>query len=325
MPRVPRDGVNRRVFLGSAAASLGGVALAGQGGNVPAGPPVWLDMDQATLDAAYDQTVWAPNRLQILGRFATNSELARGRLGPPRRFTYGPSEIEHLDVFVADRADAPVLVFIHGGAWREGLARNYAFLAEPFVRAGAHVAILDFTNVVDTSGDLRPMAAQARRAIAWLFENAGSFGGDPRRLFVSGHSSGGHLAGMVLTTDWRGAYGLPGDIVRAGLCVSGMFDLEPVSLSSRREYVDFTPEVLEALSPQRHLDRLACPVVVAYGTLETPEFQRQSRDFAAAVAAAGLPVELIVGEGYNHFELIETLANPYGLMGRTALELMGLS
>jgi arylformamidase len=103
-----------------------------------------------------------------------------------------------------------------------------------------------------------------------------------------------------------------------------MFDLKPVRLSARSSYVKFTDEIEQALSPQRHLDRLTVPVILAYGTLETPEFQRQSRDFADAVKAAGKPVQLLVGDGYNHFEIPETLASPYGLLGRAVLAQMNL-
>jgi arylformamidase len=103
-----------------------------------------------------------------------------------------------------------------------------------------------------------------------------------------------------------------------------MFDLKPVRLSARSAYVKFTDEMEQALSSQRHLDKLNAPLIVAHGTLETPEFQRQSREFAAAVNAAGKPAQLLVAEGYNHFEIIETLANPYGLLGRAALAQMKL-
>ncbi len=113
--------------------------------------------------------------------------------------------------------------------------------------------------------------------------------------------------------------------MKGGLCCSGLFDLKPVRLSARSSYVKFTDEIEQALSSQRHLDRLNAPVTVACGTLETPEFQRQSRDFAAAVRAAGKPVQLLVGEGYNHFEIPETLANPHGLLGRAVLAQMNLS
>ncbi len=193
------------------------------------------------------------------------------------------------------------------------------------MHAGAHFVVPDFAGVEDVDGSLLPMAAQVRRAVAWVYRNARRFGGDPARLYVSGHSSGGHLAGVVLTTDWARDFDLPADTVKGGLCCSGMFDLRPVRLSARNRYVAFTDEMEDALSPQRHLDRIAAPVIVAYGTLETPEFQRQSRDFAAVLRAAGKPVTLLVAEGYNHFEIIETLANPYGLLGRAVLEQMALT
>jgi arylformamidase len=289
------------------------------------GPAVWLDMDQAELDAAYDQSKYAANLSQIVNRYATNSEAVRSRLGAPRRHTYGPTPIEALDVYPTRRANAPVNVFIHGGAWRGGRARDFAYPAELFVHAGAHYVVLDFINVLEANGSLTPMADQVRRAIAWVYRNAQSFGGDPHRIYVSGHSSGAHLAGVVLVTDWPRDFNLPIDTVKGGLCCSGLFDLKPVRLSARSSYVKFTDEIEQALSSQRHLDTLHAPVIVAYGTLETPEFQRQSRDFAAAVKAAGKPVQLLVGEGYNHFEIPETLANPYGLLGRAVLAQMNLA
>jgi arylformamidase len=325
--------ITRRAFLGASAATIAVVAgsvLAQQ--PLPAqqaarikGPRVWLDMDQAELDAAYDQAVYAPNQQQIVKRYGTNSEGVRARLGAPRRYAYGSTPIECLDVYMAKRPNAPVNIFIHGGAWRGGLAKDYASPAELFVHAGAHYVVPDFINVIEAGGSLMPMADQVRRAVAWVRRNAQSFGGDPERIYVSGHSSGGHLAGVILTTDWRKNFDLPTDTVKGGLCCSGMFDLKPVRLSARSSYVKFTDEIEQALSSQRHLDKLNALVVIAYGTLETPEFQRQSRDFAAAVKAAGKSVQLLVGEGYNHFEMAETLANPYGLLGRAVLEQMKLT
>ena len=309
---------------------VAGAVLAGTRGAFaaeapkPKGPAVWLDMDQAELDAAYDQIKYAPNLPQITKRYATNSDAARARLGTPRRVSYGASPIEALDIYATSRPNAPIHIFIHGGAWRGGLAKDFGYPAELFVHAGAHYVVPDFINVVEANGNLMAMAEQVRSAVAWVYRNAGIFGGDPNRIYVSGHSSGGHLAGVVLTTDWRKEFNLVPDLVKGGLCCSGLFDLKPVRLSFRSSYVRFTDEMEQALSPQRHLDKLNAPLVVAYGTLETPEFQRQSRDFAAAVKAAGKPVQLLVGEGYNHFEMPETLANPYGLLGRAALAQMKL-
>jgi arylformamidase len=168
------------------------------------------------------------------------------------------------------------------------------------------------------------MVEQVRRAIGWIYRNAARFGGDPNRLYVSGHSSGSHIGGCMVTTDWR-AHDLPADLIKGALLLSGMYDLKPVRLSKRSRYVKFTDEMEHALSAQRHLDKLNTPLVLGHGTLETPEFQRQTRDFLTAVHVAGKPAELIVGNGYNHFEFLETLASPYGIAGRAVLQQMGLA
>ena len=317
--------LTRRALLASAAVMSGGAALAQSAPPAHVkGPLVWLDLDQKELDDAYDQSVYAPNLRQITGRYVTNSNAVRERIGAPKRLSYGATPIEGLDLYATPKPNAPVHVFIHGGAWRSGLAKDYATPAEMFVHAGAHFAVPDFNNVIETKGDLMPMAQQARTAVAWVYKNAQSFGGDPNRIYVSGHSSGGHLAGVVLTTDWRKDFGLPVDVVKGVVCCSGMFDLKPVRLSKRSEYVKFTDQVEHALSAQRHLDKINCPVTLVYGSLETPEFQRQSRDFAAAVRAAGKAVQIVVAPGYNHFEVNETLASPYGFFGRAVLEQMKL-
>jgi arylformamidase len=283
------------------------------------GPPVFLDYDQAALDAAYDQAAYALNREQLIQRRIRDSELARHRIGEPERIAYGAAEIERLDIYRTRCEPAPVFIFIHGGAWRSGHSQDFAGPAEMFLAAGAHYVVPDFALVQDVV-----LADQVRRAVAWVYGNIARFGGDPNRLYLGGQSSGGHLAAVALTTDWPRDFGLPADIVKGGVCISGMYDLVPVRLSARSRYVAFDDSTVAALSPIRHLDRLTAPLVVAYGTCETPEFQRQNREFAAAVEAAGKEVKLLVGEHYNHFELPETLGNPYGLLGRAALGLMRL-
>lgn len=288
------------------------------------GPRVYLDYTQAELDAAYDQAAYAPNRDILQSRRLANSAAVRLRLGEPERFAYGPSEIERLDVYRTRRDKAPIFIFIHGGAWRVGLAKEHAYAAETFVRLGAHYVVPDFMLVQDAGRSLMPIAQQVRSAIAWTYRNATRFGGDPDRLYLAGHSSGAHLAGCALIADWQKDFGLdPGFIKGVTLC-SGMYDLEPVRLSARSNYVDFTNEIVAALSAIRHLDRIRVPLVLGYGSSETPEFQRQARDFHAAVKAAGKNVKLFVGEHLNHFEMAETLANPFGPFGRAVLEQMGL-
>src|SRR5262245_33180806 len=158
------------------------------------GPLVWLDMDQEALDNAYDQLAYAPNRDQVLARRVVQSEHMRAFLGEPQRAAYGATAIEALDIFRTSQPRAPVNIFVHGGAWLRNRASDFAAQAELFVRAGAHHVLLDFCTVAETDGDLVPLVEQVRRAVIWVYRNAASFGGDPNRLYLSGHSSGAHLA-----------------------------------------------------------------------------------------------------------------------------------
>jgi arylformamidase len=321
-------GVTRRAFIvaGAGLAATPGLAEACRLGPPvhEKGPPVFLDYDQVELDAAYDQGAYQPHGEQVLQRLADLSSQTRRRLGNPTRAAYGPGMFESLDIYRTSRADAPIFVFIHGGTWRFQNASNYAYPAEMFVDAGAHYVAIDFASVMSVGGDLGVLASQVRSAIAWVHANAADFGGDPDRLFIGGHSSGGHLCAVALVTDWERDFGLPADTVKGGLCISGMYDMAPVRLSWRSSYLAFTDAMEDAMSPQRHIDRLNAPVVVACGMLETPEFQRQGRDFAAAVKAAGKPVELIEALGYFHEDMAECLGNPYGPCGRAALALMAI-
>lgn len=291
----------------------------------------WRSLTQEDLDRAYNQAAWAPNREQMFARYVTRSEIARAARGKPIRQSYGESAIEALDIYrtqihgepaqVAQRA--PIQVFIHGGAWRIGSASECGMFAELFNDAGAHLVVPDFIDVESAQGELGAMVAQVRAALAWTYKNAESFGGDRERIYVSGSSSGAHLAAAALTSDWSD-HGLPRDAFKGALLCSGIYDLEPVSRSARSKYVRFTDAVIRELSPIRNLHRMHTPAVVVYGSLETPEFKRQSRAFAAALSDVELLGDFILAHGYNHFEIHETLGDPYDVLGRAALAQMGL-
>ena len=326
-PKLPA--ITRRSVLTTAAAIAATPALAEECRIGPPphekGPKVWMDMDQVELDAAFEQSLYAPMAGQFRKRFASISETTRRRLGAPKRFAYGPTPVEALDVYPAKSANAPIFVFIHGGRWRYGAAKDYAYPADLFVNAGVNFVVLDFIQVEAAGGDLRPMADQIRRGIAWAYKNATNFNGDTKRFYVGGHSSGGHLAGVAVVTDWQKEFGLPADMISGGLLMSGIYDLKPARLSARGKYIKFDDDMEQSLSSIRHIDLLRAPISVTYGTFETPEFQRQSRDFAAAVKAAGKPVELLEASDFNHFEMCESLGNPYGPNGLAALKLMKLA
>ncbi len=316
--------IDRRTFLTGAAALvtvsvLPACARIEQGSEEQA---VFLDYTQEELDRAYDQSEWASNQEEMIERYTTESEAVRAELEHKSGVSYGSSPDETLDIFPTARQNAPIHVFVHGGAWRALTKDDSSFPAPVFVDAGAHYVALNFSVIPDAR--LPEMADQVRRAIAWLYGNARSFDGDPDQIYVSGHSSGGHLAGVLLTTDW-GEYDVPDTVIKGALCASGIFDLRPVLLSSRGSYVELSEEEEEALSPIRHIERIRSPVIVAYGDEESPEFKRQSRDFASALEEAGHPYELVELASMNHFEVITTMAQENGELAQAALGQMGLT
>ena len=268
------------------------------------------------------------NMISAHGRRTQRKLFDATRKGVKKRATslasLRPSHMERhpsrlLDLYATSAAAAPIHIFIHGGAWRLLSKRDSSFAAGNFVRSGIHFIALDFAQLPSVS--LGGMVAQVRRAVAWVYENAPKFDGDPAQIHISGHSSGGHLAACVAVTDWTSEFGLSSCIVKSAICASGIYDLRPVRLSARNDYVKLDAETEQALSPIRHLDRLSTSVFVACGSQESDEFKRQSREFAAALgpALAAPHTEL---QALNHFEVAETLANPeYGL-GLVALNLV---
>ncbi len=291
-------------------------------------PKVYLDYTQAELDAAYDQRVWAPNREEIVGWYGDESAKVRGRLAHRRSVPYGPGEDETLDIFPAaqpiasTRASppAPIHVHVHGGRWTLFSKDEESFIAPTFVSAGAACVVIGFSNIPKVR--IPGMLAQVKRAIAWVHANAASFGGDPSRIHLSGHSSGSHLAGVALLTDWEKEFGLPRSVVKSALLVSGMYDMRPVMLSARSSYVKLSPEEVPDLSAILRPEKVGAPVTLVYGEKETPEFRRHPKAFAQALAAAGKSVRLVEIAGVNHFEVLQQLGDPQSELSRLALELM---
>jgi arylformamidase len=284
---------------------------------------IFLNYDPAELDRQYDQRAWAANAVAVIDRYGAASDAARRRLGEPSVFAYGATPQETIDLYPTDRDQAPLQIFLHGGAWRLLSKRESAFAAATFVAAGAHFIAVDFARLPQVT--LPELVTQVRRAIAWIYRHAATFGGNRDRIYLSGHSSGAHLAANAVVTDWARECDLPNDLIKGAICVSGIYDLKPVRLSARSSYVILDDVAEHALSPQRHLDKLTCPVVVAHGEFESDEFKRQAREFAAGASRIQRKVQLIEGIGLNHFELVETLASADGLLGRAALAQMNLA
>lgn len=260
---------------------------------------IFREYTQAELDRQYEQRSFAANADEIIRRYGAASDAARARLGEPETLAYGPSDVEALDVY-GGRRDR-VVAFVHGGAWTRMGKRPSAFAAETFTGAGATYAALGFGLLPSIT--LPEMVGQVCGALEYLRHEFA-----PNKLALVGHSSGAHLAACALTRV---------SCVDAALLVSGVYDLEPVRLSSRNAYVRLDQKLDEEYSPIRHAARIACPVTVACGEREGPEFFRQSWELAEKLA-----VPLLVGAGLNHFEMVETLADPDSVLARAALDML---
>ena len=287
-----------------------------------AGPAVFLDYDQETLDAQYNQRSLVPDADDYIAVDIAESARVREKLDCRIDVAYGPSADETLDVFPAAAPGSPVAVYMHGGAWTRSDKANESFMAEAFVEAGAAFVAVNFGLCPGVTLD--EMIRQARAAVAWSHANAAGFNADPDRLFIAGHSSGGHVGGMMVVTDWPAEHGLPRGLVKGALLCSGMYDLAAVRLSARNEYLHLDEAAEDRNSSIRRIPADGCPLVIGYGGNEQKEFRRQSREFAAAWRDAGLPVEEFDMPGVNHFELRRHFNDPDGPILKAMLTLMGL-
>ena len=285
-------------------------------------PRVFLDYDQETLDAQYNQRSLVPDADDYIAVDIAESERVRRKLDCRIDVEYGPGEDEKLDVFPASAPGSPVAVYMHGGAWTRSDKANESFMAEAFVEAGAAFVAANFGLCPKVTLD--EMIGQARAAVAWSHANARDFNADPERLYIAGHSSGGHVGGMMAVTDWTASHGLPRGLIKGGLLCSGMYDLAPVRLSARNEYLRLDEAAEDRNSAIRRIPADGCPLIVGYGGGEQKEFRRQSRDFAAAWRDAGLKVEEFDMPGVNHFELRRHFNDPNGPILKSMLSLMGL-
>jgi arylformamidase len=282
-------------------------------------------LTQAQLDWAYDQTQHATNMTEVMAECAARSAQARAQVQATgtqvQRLVYGPSDVEKLDWYASPRPNAPLVFFVHGGAWRRGQAQDYAMAAAWLHALGAHLVVPDFSAVTEVQGNLLTLFDQLQRALTFTAQTAPNLGANPQRFYVVGHSSGAHLAACLGAYDWQ-RQGMAASPVHALVCCSGMYELEPVSLSARSQYVRFHPKTLEDLSPQRHLQQLKMPIALLCGEQESPEFKRQALEFSQSLLEKHADMQFSWGQGLNHFEMLQSFASPDGVMSKALLALM---
>jgi arylformamidase len=268
---------------------------------------------QEEIDAQYNPTLAVPEAQAIIEGWTVRSAAAREAPGVRLGERYGPTREEYLDIFPAGDG-APVHLFVHGGYWRRFSAREHSFVAPALSRAGIAVVVVNYALCPVVTID--EIVRQVRAAIAWTHAHAASFGGDPKRISVSGHSAGGHLTAMALSTDWPGHYGLPAGTVKGGVAISGLFDLAPFPFSYLQPALQLDWAQVHRNSPIRHVPAHRPELVVAVGGAESEEFRRQSREYADAWPGSR-HLEIA---GKNHFTVIEELERPDSALLEAVLE-----
>ena len=270
---------------------------------------IFLDYDQAALDAQYNNRARWPDYKLHFENWGLWSAETRARLPCNLDLAFGPGPMEKLDILPAQRPGAALYVFIHGGYWYSLDKADYSFVAEGLRPHGVTTAVNNFGLAPGTAMD--EIVRQNRAALAWLWRNAREYGADRERIYVCGHSAGGHLALMLLATDWPSfGAGLPRDLVKGACSIGGLFDMEPIRLSFLNKTLKMSAAEATRNAPLAQRYPVAAPLSLVVAVDETPEYHRQSQAMADHWRGLGYPVELLVPQGLNHFDVVNQLRDP---------------
>jgi arylformamidase len=281
----------------------------------------YREFQQEEMEYQYNPRESVPEYPQLAKKRAEQSrrvrESAKSWLGVP----YGSSPREKLDIYPADQPGGPVLIYIHGGYWRSGSKEDNCNFVPVFTKRGASVVLVEYD--LCPSVTISDIVRQTRSAIVWVYRNILRYSGNPSKIYLSGHSAGGHLTAMALAHDWT-SEGLPRDLIKGAVASSGVYDLDMVMRISVQEQVKLTPELAQENSPFVHPPLPICPVIVAVGGAEPKGWQQMSEDFFKLCKQRGVDCEYLIIPGANHYTMSEHLADADSPLAQAMLRQMNL-
>jgi arylformamidase len=276
---------------------------------------------QDELEFQYNPRVSVPEYPELAKVRAEQARKVRDSAKSWLNVAYGSSPREMLDIYAADRPAGPVLVYIHGGYWRSGSKEDNCNFVPTLTKRGATVVLVEYDLCPQVT--VTDIVRQTRAAIGWTYRNISEYGGDPSKLFVSGHSAGGHLTAMALAHDWE-RDGLPRNIIKGAVATSGVYDLDVVMRISVQEQVRLTPELAKLNSPFMNPPRVNCPLVVAVGGAEPEGWQQMSEDYFQFCKNNGMNVEYLVEPGANHYTMSEHLLEESRPLTQAMIKQLGI-
>ncbi len=260
------------------------------------------------LEYSYNNMARRPDAPELLQSWSERSAAYREKADASLDNAYGEHERELIDVFRSGHSDAPLLVYIHGGYWQRGDKSIYSFVAEAWNAAGVDVAIIGYPLCPQVS--MTRLNQSIRNALAWTYDNAESIGINRDRINLSGHSAGGHLTAMSLCADWPGiAPGLPPDLIKTAVPISGLYRLAPLLPTSISEALNLRDDEIEALSPVELTPACAAPLLVVVGGGETPAFFAQADGLVEAWSSPQRSIERYDEPDVDHFDVVARFAD----------------
>ena len=279
---------------------------------------VYKHYDQSSLDRQYNNRLHVPDFATYLERWQLLSRQTEKEFQVIKNLSYGSLPREQLDIYPSLQPSSKTLIFIHGGYWHKLGKEEFQFIARAFREYGVTTVLINYPLAPTASMD--QIVASCRKAVRWVFQNIAAYNGDPGQLFISGYSAGGHLAAMLLATDWK-HLNLNEDVIKGVCTISGLFNLIPILLSDINQVLDMDRETAARNSPVRQMPSTQCPLVIVVGSDETDEFLDQSNEIYDAWKKI-IPAEIIEVQGVNHYSIVETILDPESHLHQAMLGLL---
>ena len=263
------------------------------------------------LDEQYNKRAEVPEHQEYFNRWKLDSEQVRQNHVVRENLAYGTGERETMDIFPAQQSDSPGVVFIHGGYWQALDKSYFSFIAPLLLRLGFAVVVLNYPLCPTVR--LRDIVRSLRWAMIYLYRNVKQYNGNPEQFHLVGHSAGGHLAAMLMSTPWSEIdSSLRDGFVNKGVGISGVFELEPLRHTFINQALNLDQSEIDDLSPIYLFPPSIGAMDVMVGSEESAEFKRQSEQFALAWSKDEFVARCQVLENHNHFSILDEMLRPDG-------------